>query len=238
MSTTTSRIALALVGLVGVVVLSASFAINPGPPAGASIPQIVAWGRQHETLIEAGAWMQVVGSFLQLVFILGILYITGAIRRFAGLITASAVVLIMGVSLVESSFYLSAIAGGVSGDLTMLSVSLNLIKAIQHAYSIIPAPALDACLGVVLLTSTLFAGRFGRALGVLGIAFGVALAVLGFFGTFTPLQQAIDNVLTAQQVWLLAIAVAVALTARARIGVRGETRQPVTSAAPVASSAD
>jgi hypothetical protein len=76
----------------------------------------VAWGAQHTTPVEAGAWLQIVGSFLQVVLILGILHITGAIRRFVGLIAASAVVLIMGVSLGESSFYLGAIAAGVSGD--------------------------------------------------------------------------------------------------------------------------
>lgn len=220
MSTRTFRILLAIVGFIGIVALSASFAINPGPPAGSSVSQIIVWGAQHERLIEAGAWLQIVGSFLQLVLILGILYTTGAIRRFVGMITAVAVVLIMGVSLVESSFYLSAIAGGVSGDATTLSVSLNLIKAIQHAYSIIPAPALDAGLGLVILTSPLFAGIVGRILGYLGIAFGVALLFLGFFGVFTDLQQAVDNVLTIQQVWLIAIVIAVAFTAnRKQAGV-------------------
>lgn len=230
MSTRTFRVWLAILGFIGVVALSASFAINPGPPAGASLSQITTWGAQHETLIEAGAWLQVVGSFLQLVLILGILYITKAINRFLGLITASAVVLIMGVSLVESSFYLNAVAGGVNGDLATLGVSLNLIKSIQHAYSIIPAPALDAGLGAVMLTSPLFAGLFGRILGYLGIAFGVILLILGFIGTFTPLQQAIDNVLMAQQVWLIAITIAIALPIRAH----SATRQPESSPAVLA----
>ena len=163
MSTWSFRILLAIVGFIGIVALSVSFAINPGPPAGASISQISVWGIQHERLIEAGAWLQIVGSFLQLVLILGILYTTDAIRRFGGMITAAAVVLIMGVSLVESSFYLSAIAGGVSGDAATLTMSLNLIKAIQHAYSIIPAPVLDAGLGIVILSSPLFSGTVGAS---------------------------------------------------------------------------
>lgn len=224
MSTRTSRVWLAILGFIGVVVLSASFAINPAPPAGASLAQITTWGKQHETLIEAGAWLQVVGSFLQLVFVLGVLYVAKAINRFVGLITASAVVLIMGVSLVEASFYLNAVAGGVTGDLATLGVSLNLIKSIQHAYAIIPAPALDAGLGAVMLTAPLFAGLFGRILGYLGIAFGVVLLVLGFFGTFTPLQQAIDNVLMAQQVWLIGITIAIAIARP-----RAATRQPESS---------
>lgn len=229
MTSRSTRVWLAILGFIGVVVLSASFAINPAPPAGASLTQITAWGKAHETLIEAGAWLQVVGSFMQLVFILGILYVTGAINRFLGLLTASAVVLIMGVSLVESCFYLNAVAGGVTGDLATLGVSLNLIKSIQHAYAIIPAPALDAGLGAVMLTSSLFAGRFGRILGVLGLVFGVVLLVLGCVGTFTPLQQAIDNVLMAQQVWLIGITIAIAI-ARSPAA----TRQPESSPEAVA----
>jgi len=34
----------------------------------------------------------------------------------------------------------------------------------------------------------------------------------GFIGTFTPLQQAVDNVLTAQQVWLIAITAVLAFS--------------------------
>ena len=213
MSTRTFRILLAIIGFVGIVALSASFAINPGPPAGANISEIMTWGAQHERLVEAGAWLQIVGSFLQLVLILGILYTTETIHRFVGMITATAVVLIMGVSLVESSFYLSAIAAGMSGDATTLNVSLNLIKAIQHAYSIIPAPALDAGLGIVILSAPLVAGVVGRILGYLGILFGVVLLVLGFLGVFSSLQQVIDNLLTAQQVWLIAIVIATAFMA-------------------------
>lgn len=214
MNTKTFRMLLAVLGFLGVVILSASFAINPGPPAGISGAQLIAWGIQNETLIEAGAWLQIVGSFLQVVLILGILYITGSIKHFMGLIAASAALLIMGVSLIESSFYLFAIASGVSGDMEGLHIGLNLITAVQHGYTIIPAPVLDAGLGIVLLTSTLFHSLFGRILGYLGIAFGVVLLILGFINTFTPFQQAVNNVLTVQQVWLIGVTIAVAISAR------------------------
>lgn len=228
MSSKSARVWLAILGFIGVVVLSASFAINPSPPAGASLAQITAWGQAHETLIEAGAWLQVIGSFLQMAFVLGLLSVTKTINRYIGILTASAVVLIMGVSLVESSFYLNAVAGGVSGDLATLGVSLNLIKSIQHAYAMIPAPALDAGLGAVVLTSELFANWFGRVLGILGLLFGVALLVLGFFGTFTPLQVAIDNVLMAQQVWLIGVTIAIAIARP-----RATSQQPQSSAGAV-----
>nr|HET6904781.1 hypothetical protein [Ktedonobacteraceae bacterium] len=210
MSTKMFRILIAITGFIGVVALSASFAINPAPPASLTIPQVVAWGKEHEVLIQAGAWLQAFGSLLEVIFILAILHITGALSRFMGLIAAASAVLIMGVSLVEVSFYLNAIAGGVSGDLATLAVSLNLIKSIQHAYVIAPAPALLLALGGVIITSHLFP----RFLGYLGLAFGVALGILGFIGTFIPLQQIIDDVLTAQEVWFAILAILLALTVR------------------------
>jgi hypothetical protein len=102
----------------------------------------------------------------------------------------------------------------VSGDLQGLHESLNLILSIQHAYSIIPAPVFDAGLGIVFLTSMLGRNIFGRILGYLDIAFGVVILILGFIGTFTPLQQTIDSTFMAQQVWLIAVTVAIAISAR------------------------
>ncbi|WP_201376515.1 hypothetical protein [Ktedonobacter robiniae] len=126
MGTRNARILLATLGFIGIVALSASFAMNPGPPAGATLPQIMAWGKQNQVLIEAGAWLQVFGSFLQLMLILGVLSITDTLKRFIGIITACAVLLIMGISLVESSFYLNAIAGGPNGDMAKLLCCKNL----------------------------------------------------------------------------------------------------------------
>lgn len=210
MSTKMFRILIAITGFIGVVALSTSFAINPAPPASLTIPQVMMWGKEHEILIQAGAWLQALGSLLEVIFILAILHLTGAMRRFTGLIAAASAILIMGVSLVEVSFYLSAIEGGVSGDLATLSVSLNLIKAVQHAYVIAPAPALLLALGSVIITTRLFP----RFLGYLGLAFGATLGILGLIGTFTPLQQIIDDVLTAQEVWFAVLAIVLAFTAR------------------------
>lgn len=210
MSTSLFRMLVALSGILGVVALSVSFSINPAPPAGATIAQIVVWGRVHENLILTGSWLQAIGSLLEVVFILAIIHITGATQRLAGWIAAFAATVIMAVSLVEVSFYLSAIQGGVSGDLTTLAVSLNLIKAIQHAYVIVPAPMLLLALGVVILSSPMFP----RLFGYLALALGVTMGILGLVGTFVPLQQVIDYVLTVQEVWFAAVAITLAISVR------------------------
>ncbi len=210
MSTKLFRILVALCGLLGVAALMFSFSINPAPPAGATIQQIVVWGKQHETLILAGSWLQGVGSLLEVIFMLGLIHLAGATKSLAGWITAFSATVIVGISFVEVSFYLSAIEGGVNGDLTTLSVSINLIKAIQHAYVIAPAPANLLALGVVLLSSHLMP----RIFGYLALLLGTALGVLGLVGTFIPLQQVIDLVLTVQEVWYAAIAIALIVTVK------------------------
>lgn len=203
MSAKLFKIMIAICGILGVAALMVSFSINPAPPAGASIPQVVTWGRQHEMLILTGSWLQAIGSLLEVIFILAIIRLAGAANRLAGWVTAFAATTIMAVSLVEVSFYLSAVQGGVSGDLTLLAISLNLIKAIQHAYVIAPAPTLLIGLGCVLFNSRLLP----RIFSYLAIALGVILAILGFVGVFSPMQQVVDYVLSAQELWFAAAAI-------------------------------
>lgn len=210
MSTRLFRTLIALTGFIGVAALMFSFSINPGPPAGATIPQIMAWGKANENLILAGAWFQAFGSLLNVIFILALIHMSDAGQKLSGWITAFAAIVIMGVSLVEVSFYISAIESGVAGDMTALSISLYLIKAIQHAYVIVPAPTLLIGLGIVLLNARLFP----RAFSYIFIAFGLVMGILGLIGTFVPMQGIIDSVLAAQEVWFAITAIVLAVNAR------------------------
>jgi hypothetical protein len=54
-----------------------SFAINPGPPAGASGAQLIAFGQQHHDAILWGAWRQAVGPALIAVFALAVAGLPG-----------------------------------------------------------------------------------------------------------------------------------------------------------------
>jgi hypothetical protein len=168
------------------------------------------WGKQHETLILAGSWLQGIGSLLEVIFILALVHLAGATKLLRGWVALFTATVIVGVSLTEIAFYISAIEGGVSGDLTTLSVSLNLIKAIQHAYVIAPAPALLAALGIVLPGVRLLP----RLFGYLAFALAAILVILGLVGTFIPLQSVIDAVLSVQEIWFLAIAITLIVIAR------------------------
>src|SRR5689334_21632096 len=62
----------ALSGLLGTCLLGISFAINTGPPAGASAAQLTAFGQQHHDAILWGGWLQAVGPALIAVFALAL----------------------------------------------------------------------------------------------------------------------------------------------------------------------
>ena len=61
MLTRTAAVWAAVFGLVGTCMLGISFAINTGPPSGASVAQLTAFGQQHHDAILWGAWLQAVG---------------------------------------------------------------------------------------------------------------------------------------------------------------------------------
>ena len=210
MSTRLFRVLVGLTGFIGVAALMVSFSINPGPPAGATLPQIVVWGRANENLVLAGAWLQAFGSLLNVIFIFALIQMSGAGQKLAGWVTAFAGITIMGISLVEIAFYISAIEGGVASDMTVVSISLNLIKAIQHAYVIAPAPTLLIGLGIVLLNARLFS----RIFAYIFIAFGLVMGTLGLIGTFVPMQSVINSVLAAQEVWFAVTAIVLIISER------------------------
>lgn len=200
---------MALIGMVGVVMQIFSFSINPGPPAGSTTAQIIAWGRQHAPLVLAGAWTQGVSSVLIVLFVCALVYLARETSRPLGWITLLASAVLVSVSLVEVSFYIGAVQGGEAGDLTTLSVSLALIKAIQHAYVIAPATALLVPLGLIIVRSRVLPALFGY----LALVLGGVLEVLGLVGLFTPLQPVIDSVLGVQELWFLACAITLLLYA-------------------------
>ncbi len=209
----------ALCGILGAVSLSVSFSINPGPPAGATIQQIIVWGQQVQGLIRAGAWLQAFGSLLEVIFMLALIYLANATKRLSSMIIAFTATAIMSVSLIEIAGYLSAIQSGVNGDLISLRMSLILIQAIQHAYVIAPAPANLLALGVLLLNSHLLPRIQLRIFAAIAIILGAVVGVMGLIGTFIPMQTQIDMALTVQEVWFIATSIALLIASRKLVNV-------------------
>src|SRR6516225_1820392 len=104
--------------------LIVSFAINPGPPAGASGAQLTAFGQQHYDAILWGAWLQAVGPVLIVVFALAVVVLAGATARLAGWMTLFGAATRLMVSLVEITRYIGTLR---TSPATMAGTSLALV---------------------------------------------------------------------------------------------------------------
>ena len=119
-----------------------------------------------------GAWMQAVGPVLIVLFAFSLVHLAGATQRLSGWMTFFGATILMTVSLVEITFYISALH---ADPATMPYISLVLISAVQHLYFIVAAPSLFLPLGIVLLRSAVLPQLFGY----LALALAAVFAALG-----------------------------------------------------------
>ena len=198
----------AVSGLAGTCLLIVSFAINPGPPAGASGAQMTAFGQQHHDAILWGAWLQAVGPVLIVVFALAIVFLAGATTRLAGWMTLFGAATLMTVSLVEITGYIGTLQ---TSPATMAGTSLALIYSVQHLYFIAAAPAVWLPLGLVILGS----GVLPRILGYLAIVLAAGYALAGVITLFdSTVPPAVQISAGIPAVWYLAAAGTLLIRAR------------------------
>ena len=201
MSIKSVSILAAISGLLGAVMLITSFSVNPGPPSNATGAQLIAFGNQNFTSILWGAWLQAVGPVFIVFFALTIVSLAGATTRIAGWMTIFGATTLMTVNLVEIVFYISTLY---STPATMALISLDLIRAVQHLYFIVAAPAFFLPLGMVILSSDVLPQLLGYLALVLGAAFAIA-------GVVTLLSLSVPVVVQAaasiQVVWWVAAAI-------------------------------
>lgn len=199
MSTGQFRIITAICGILGCIILITSFVINPGPPSTDTIPQIIAFGTEHHNLIVSGAWMQISGTLLLVLFAIAIVHLAGATTRFTGWFTMFGCIVLMMVSTIEVIFYLNVLTSSAS----TLIENQNLINSVQHAYSMVAAPVVFLPLGTVILGSRVLPHVFGYLALVLGIVF----AILGVICLYGPFQNMVDDLAMGQGAWWLLAAV-------------------------------
>ncbi|HKW33046.1 MAG TPA: hypothetical protein VJN92_08570 [Candidatus Acidoferrum sp.] len=187
-----------LSGIVGVVLLIVSFAINAGPPPGATTAELVKFGQQNYANVLWGAWLQAVGPVFIMLFAFSLVHLAGATQRLAGWMTLFGAAILMTVSLIEITFYISAL----QPDPPMMPfISLRLISSAQHLYFIVAAPAVFLPLGIVLLSSPILP----RLFGYLALLLATAFAALGMIFLLTPtLPVAVQAFAGVQALWWLA----------------------------------
>ena len=173
-----------------------SFVINPGPGSNPTAHELAVFGNSHHATILFGAWLQAVSPFLIMIFALGLLRLAGAASSFCAQLTQVGFVVLIVVSLFEVVFYLSAVNGDPA---TVGLVSLSLIHAAQHLFSIAAAPAVFLPFAVFILRTRALPLIFGYT----GLTLGVLFATLGLVGLFRPIQYMVDDLAFAQGVWWL-----------------------------------
>jgi hypothetical protein len=189
-----------LSGIIGVVLIGVSFNINPGPPPGATNAELMRFGQQYYASVLWGAWLQAVGPALIVLFAFSLVHLAGATQRLSGWMTFFGAATLMTVSLIEITFYISAL----QPDPPMMPfISSKIISAVQHLYFIVAAPALFLPLGVVLLGSSILP----RLFGYLALLLATAFATLGVIFLLTlTLPAGVTAVAGVQALWWLAAA--------------------------------
>ena len=190
-----------LSGIAGVILILVSFNINPGPPPGATSAELMKFGQQHYASVLWGAWLQAIGSVLIVLFAFSLVHLAGATQRLAGWMTFFGAATLMTVSLIEITFYISALH---SDPAPMPSISLALISAVQHLYFIVAAPTLFLPLGIVLFSSRVLP----RLFAYLALLLGITFATLGVtFLLHLTLPGGVTAFAGVQALWWLAAAI-------------------------------
>ena len=197
----TFQILSGLSGVVGVILLGVSFAINQPPPVNATTADLMAYGRANFAHILWGAWLQAVGPVLIVAFAFALVHLADAANRLAGWMTFFGAAVLMTVSLIEITFYISALQP--TPDV-MPYVGLSLIASSQHLYFMIAAPALFAPLGFVLVRSSVLP----RAFCYLALLLAALFAGLGIrYMLVLTLPLWVTAVGGVQAAWWLAAAI-------------------------------
>lgn len=199
-----------LAGISGVILLAVSFAINSGPPAGANSVQLAEFAHQNYARILWGAWMQAVGPLLIVLFAFFLVHAAKATQHLAGWMTFFGATVLMTVSLIEITFYISALF---PDPVVMGLVSLNCIAAVQHLYFMIAAPALFLPLGLILIQSDILPRVFGYLAITLASTF---FALSGIFLLHLVLPDRVTAFAAVQALWWLAAAITLVVR-RARV---------------------
>jgi hypothetical protein len=205
-------------GIAGVAMLIVSFSINIGPPPAATAPELAKYAQEFSASVLWGAWLQAVGPVFIVLFAFALVHLGRAASRLAGWMTFFGATVLMMVSLIEITFYISALY---LNPAVITPISLDLIYAVQHLYFIVAAPALFLPLGIVLLTSSVLP----RLFGFLALLVGGGFAIVGMLSLLTlTLPASITSLGSVQAIWWLTAAITLIVRSRKLSG--SEERLP------------
>jgi hypothetical protein len=176
-----------------------------------SVTQLSDLVTKYQSEIFLDAWLMGIGSFLSVIFYVGLAYISGAIIRFSGLLTIIASAVVLAVALVDVTFMVAAANAAILGHTDTTKVAFDFIagrgEAFDYTFIFGPAPMLITSIGFVLLRSDIIPRFFGYA----AIGVGVMFFIAGLLSIFYPRASAITTVFEIVQlsrvIWLLTSAI-------------------------------
>lgn len=197
-------------GVAGPIALTVYFAapaFSSWPNAGASAAQITSYALGHQSLFYAGAWFQVTGTLLSVVFFLALLQMAGVTTRMSGLLVIVASTTLLGLVLVEAALLVAVPTAAAAGDTATAVTTFDLSNgAFVRVFPLAPASVTYIALGAVLLGSRVIQ----RSLALAAVGLGVAFELAGVIAVFSPAGLIVTIVLSvAQELWILAAAIAV-----------------------------
>src|SRR5438874_8027841 len=208
MSTPALRRLLAASGILGPIALAVYFAapaFTNWPYAGAPAAQLTSYANSHQTLFFVGAWFQVTGTLLSIVFFLTIVQLAGAATRLPGMVVIVASAALVGLVLVEAALLMEIPLAAANGDSATVVTTFDLSNGVfARVFPLAPASAAYVGLGAVILGSSVLHRWFGYVAVGLGLAFEVA-GIVALFPIGGLILAIILSV--AQQLWIIAAAV-------------------------------
>ena len=176
-----------------------------------SVTQLRDLVTKHRSAIFLDAWLMAIGSFLSVIFYIGLVYISGAIIRFSGLLAIIASAVMLTVALVDVTFMVEAANAAILGHTDTTKVAFDFIagggEAFDYTFIFGPAPMLITSIGIVLLGADIIPRFFGYA----AIAVGIMFFLAGLSGIFYPRASAITAIFEVVQlsrvVWVLSSAI-------------------------------
>lgn len=208
-------------GIAGPLALTIYFvvpALVGWPYAGASEAQLVSYAHTHETLFYAGAWFQVTGALLSVVFFLMLASLTGRGSWLVGRLVTIGCALLLGVVVIEASFLIAvpmAAAAGANAAVTTAFVLSNGVFA--RVFPLAPAPLLFAAIGLALRNTAVLPRSFAWLALVVAGLFELA-GIAAIFGTFGLIFAIAMSIL--QEVWIVAAAIALLVRRSEAVGAR------------------
>jgi hypothetical protein len=187
----------------------------PAPPAlTAPVAELTRYAADHHHALLAAAWLEGTGTLLYVIFTLALVHLAGSRAGLAGRVTALAAAAVLAVSLVYDLLLIAiAQSAALGGQQTATAlVAYGLFAAAEHVFLL--APPLLLPLGLILLRTPVLP----RPFGLLAVVLGVTGPVLGLAGLFTvtadnngPVGAAINALIAAQGLWIMAAAVTLPL---------------------------